>query len=110
MADLSTCQHKNTDLRWSHGELRRCTDCGAVEDPWDSGKWNDVVMEAVINAAVGNVEAARHFTNYMKDAREHGVPYPELSLADVVAAGELLKEAVDEKPAQQNLNFDQSPK
>src|SRR3989344_382738 len=108
MVNSVNCQHKNTEMRWSHGELRRCVDCGAVEDPWDSGKWNDIVMEAVINMAAGNTEAAKHFTNYMKVAREYGAPYPDLSLSDVIAAGELLKEMADEKPAQQNLNFEQS--
>lgn len=110
MADTTICQHKNVDLRWSHGELRRCVDCGAVEDPWDSGQWNDIVKRAVCNAAAGNTESARHFTNYMRSARKHGAPYPDLSFDDVIAAGELLKEIVDEKPTQQNLNFDQSPK
>ncbi len=99
MVNPDTCQHKNTDSSWSHGELRRCKDCGAVEDPWDSGNWNDIVRRAVCNAAAGNTEAVRHFTNYILNARKHGAPYPNLSLDDIIAAGELLKEIVDNKPA-----------
>ena len=44
------CQHKNQDLSWSHGELYRCTDCGAVEDPYGSNKWNNIVETLVIGA------------------------------------------------------------
>lgn len=60
------CQHKNTDLSWSHGELRRCTDCGAVEDHYGNNDWNNVVETLAIGTIWEHLEDGKLPENIAK--------------------------------------------
>ena len=67
------CEHKRTDWSWSHGNLERCLDCGAVDD----NGWTNPVQQFYDAINAGNEQAAYHMGQYLKIAKEeHGIPYP----------------------------------
>lgn len=67
------CEHKRTDWSWSHGNLERCLDCGAVDDV---GGWTDPVQKFYDAVNSGNIGAAYHMGEYLKGGKRAGIPYP----------------------------------
>ena len=72
MTDIKACAHKRTDWSWSHGNLERCLDCGAVADP----EWTNPVQRFYDAVNAGNQPAAYHMARYLENGKKDGLPYP----------------------------------
>lgn len=102
------CQHKNKDLAWSHGELYRCTDCGAIEDPYGSNKWNNIVETLAIGAIWEHLEdklpdniaqSQYHYRQMAKIAKQQfGIGYSDAVL-------DAMRVKIDEMKNGEQLEF-----
>ena len=89
------CKHEHQDQTWSHGNMARCIDCGAVEEDGLLAKtdWRDIVTDIALfrllkernGSLPENLDKSlEYFEKYALDAEKHcGIAYSATILAKI---------------------------